>query len=85
MKEKIPALLSLKRLVCFQTTMTFTSFSRHHMFAVLNFRFVLNRENLVHRIANAHAVLEVNYFDVYRNRTCKNSYPGLFFTIPKQR
>ena len=28
---------NLMRLVCFQMTMTFTSFSRHHMFAVLNF------------------------------------------------
>ena len=64
--------------------MTFTSFSRHHMFAVINFSFVLNRENPVYKIANTHAVQEVNYFDVYRNRACENSYPGFFFTIPRQ-
>ena len=27
--------------------------------------FLLNLENLVYKIANAHAVLEVKYFDVY--------------------
>ena len=50
---------NLMRLVCFQKTMTFTSFSRHHMFAVLNFWFVLNRENLVYKIAN-------EFFDVFK-------------------
>ena len=46
--------------------------------------FFLNRENLMYRIANAHAVLEVKNFDVYRNLTCKNSYRGLSCTNSKQ-
>ena len=60
------------------------TFASSYVCDILISNFFLNRENLVYRIASAHAVLEVKYFDVYRNLTCKNSYPVLSCTNSKQ-
>ena len=68
-KEKIPALLSrifqISWDLCVSKNtilITFTSFLRHHMFAVLNFWFVLNRKNLVEfkKVAKATKAITVS-------------------------